>query len=53
MPPAEDAALLLAGLSVEARYEEGPFHLPAERGQLLRQIKALESNCQAEIDVSP
>ena len=47
MPPAEDANLLL-GLqtyAVEARYEEGPFPLPAAREGLLAQIEQLLDCC--------
>jgi HEPN domain-containing protein len=41
--------LELQTFAVEARYEEGPFPLPAPREQLLRQIEALRQECQAAI----
>jgi HEPN domain-containing protein len=41
--------LELQTFAVEARYEEGPFPLPAEREPLLRLIEALERDCQAAI----
>ncbi len=44
--------LELQTFAVETRYEDGSFHLPAEREQLLRQIEALERNCQAAIDAA-
>ncbi|CAK6692318.1 hypothetical protein BBFGKLBO_01211 [Synechococcus sp. CBW1107] len=45
-----DPALLdLQTFAVEARYEEGPFPLPAPREHLLREIEALMHTCQAAI----
>ncbi len=44
--------LELQTFAVEARYEEGPFHLPAARGDLLRQIEALMQECQAAIEAA-
>ncbi len=41
--------LELQTFAVEARYEEGPFPLPAPREQLLRQIDALRQECQVAI----
>ena len=58
MSPLEDALLLFAIVrrhlqvyAVEARYEEGPFPLPADRAELLASIQQLiadsERNAQS------
>lgn len=36
--------------AVEARYEEGPFPLPAPRAELLNAIKRLLGDCQAAVE---
>ena len=51
MSPAEDAALReLQTYAVEARYEEGPFPLPAPREELLKEIERLLAGCQAAVE---
>ena len=42
--------LALQTFAVEARYEEGPFPLPAPRQQLLDQIEALLNRCLAAVE---
>jgi HEPN domain-containing protein len=36
--------------AVEARYEEGPFPLPAPRQELLKAIEQLLADCQAAVE---
>ncbi|MCP9926365.1 hypothetical protein [Cyanobium sp. CH-040] len=59
MSPAEDAALHLdpalrelQTYAVEARYEEGPFPLPAPRQELLKAIEQLLADCQAVVEAA-
>ncbi len=47
MSPAEDAALQV--FAVEARYEEGPFPLPAARAELLALLEAELGRCEREV----
>jgi hypothetical protein len=54
MSPAEDAALLLAIVrrhlfAVEARYEEGPFPLPASREELLALLESELERCERAV----
>lgn len=41
--------LELQVFAVEARYEEGPFPLPAEREVLLSDLEELLGRCEAEL----
>ena len=43
-------AIGLLGRDVEARYEEGPFPLPAPRQELLNAIEQLLAACQATVE---
>ena len=45
----DDALLALQVFAVEARYEEGPFPLPADRRQLLEAIEQLCRRCEQAI----
>lgn len=47
MSPAEDAAL--QEFAVEARYEEGPFPLSAERSELLALQEAEMERCERAV----
>lgn len=47
MSPAEDAAL--QEFAVEARYEAGPFPLPAERSELVGLIEAELDRCERAV----
>ena len=47
MSPAEDAAL--QEFAVEARYEAGPFPLPAERSELLALLEAELDRCERTV----
>jgi HEPN domain-containing protein len=40
----------LQTFAVEARYEEGPFPLPAPREELLKRIERLLADCQAAVE---
>ena len=46
----ELAELALQTYAVEARYEEGPFPLPAARQVLLAQIEQLLNRCAEAVD---
>jgi hypothetical protein len=46
-----ETLLVLQTFAVEARDEEGPFHLPAPRVEL-QQIEALRSDCEAAIETA-
>ena len=48
--PLEARLLALQVFPVEARYEEGPFPLPAERTDLLQAIALLLQDCEAGIE---
>ena len=51
MSPAEDPRLAaLQEFAVEARYEEGPFPLPAAREVLLALLDAELSRCEAAVE---
>ena len=41
--------LALQVFAVEARYEEGPFPLPGERGLLLEELEAMLQRCDAAV----
>ncbi|WP_255010093.1 HEPN domain-containing protein [Cyanobium sp. ATX 6F1] len=41
--------LKLQPFAVEARYEEGPFALPAERTVLMGRLEALLAHCEAAV----
>ena len=43
-----DDLMALQTFAVEARYEEGPFPLPADRHTLLHQIRALADRCERD-----
>ena len=43
-----DDLMALQTFAVEARYEEGPFPLPADRHTLLQQIRALADRCERD-----
>ena len=47
-----DPLLGLQTFAVEARYEEGPFPLPAPREELLAQIEPLLDRCGEAVDRS-
>ena len=47
-----DPLLGLQTFAVEARYEEGPFPLPAPREELLAQIEQLLDRCGEAVDRS-
>lgn len=46
----DQALLALQVFAVEARYEEGPFPLPASRGDLLAALETLLRRCEQDID---
>jgi len=47
--PVDPQLLELQVFAVEARYEEGPFPLPAERQALLAALEAMQEACAAAI----
>lgn len=46
----DQALLALQVFAVEARYEEGPFPLPAARADLLAALEALLRRCEQDVD---
>ena len=47
--PVSDVLLDLQVFAVEARYEEGPFDLPASKAALLEQIQQLLTHCEQRL----
>lgn len=48
--PVDPLLLELQVFAVEARYEEGPFPLPAPRGELLMLVEAALARCERGVD---
>lgn len=48
--PVDPLLLALQVFAVEARYEEGPFPLPAPRGELLMLVEAELARCERGVD---